>query len=56
MNENGDSQANKHDDENDGATLEENNVDGTGSLLHFIDIIVQDDGQSCCIVLSEDST
>ena len=51
MNDNDDSQANQHDDENDESTLEEYNVDGTGSLLHFIDIIVQDDDKSDSFVV-----
>ena len=44
-------QTNVHDYVNDTSMPEDNNVDGTGTLLHFFDIIVQDDNKSDSFVV-----
>ena len=45
MEDNDGSQTNVHNYVNDTTMPEDNNVDGTGTLLHFFDIIVQDDNK-----------
>ena len=44
-------QTNVHDYVNDTSMPEDKNIDGTGTLLHFFDIIVQDDNISDSFVV-----